>query len=177
MSIPVQPGETSETAALRVLASRFGWNIGYTTNGGHAPGSLHYVGRAIDIDAAYTKLLAINKQILEVIPLQFISEMILFGGICVKNGKVVNGNAVYGSTVMNNHKTHIHLAVVKGFSYQGGSMPDDPNLPNITGPVSLHVLQDSAGNCTGYYIFSEKTGELHSFGPGTKYFGRSEVIQ
>ena len=55
-------------------------------------------------------------------------------------------------------------------------MPDDPNLPNITGPVSLHPLVNSAGECTGYYVFSTKTGELHSFGPGAKYYGRSEVV-
>lgn len=54
------------------------------------------------------------------------------------------------------------------------SMVDNPELFNIEGPLELKVLQDQNGNCTGYAIFSTKTGELHGYGPGWKYFGRSE---
>lgn len=55
-------------------------------------------------------------------------------------------------------------------------MADNPDLPNIEGPLQLVVLADQAGNATGYYIFSISTGELHSFGPGARYFGRSEDL-
>jgi hypothetical protein len=55
-------------------------------------------------------------------------------------------------------------------------MADNPDLPNIEGPLQLVVVADQAGNATGYYIFSVSTGELHSFGPGAKYFGRSEDL-
>lgn len=55
------------------------------------------------------------------------------------------------------------------------TVPDDPNMPNITGPVTFHPLVAEDGKCMGYYIFSTKTGELHSFGPGAEYYGRSEV--
>jgi hypothetical protein len=56
----------------------------------------------------------------------------------------------------------------------GEPMADDPNNPNIEGPLQLHLLQDQNGNCTGYAIFSTETGELHGFGPGWRYYGRSE---
>lgn len=55
-------------------------------------------------------------------------------------------------------------------------MADNPDLPNIEGPLEIHLLQDQAGNCTGYAIFSVSTGELHGFGPGWKYYGRSEDL-
>jgi hypothetical protein len=53
-------------------------------------------------------------------------------------------------------------------------MPDDPNVPNITGPLTFHPIVDSQGITQGYYIFSPTTGELHGHGPGAKYYGRSE---
>lgn len=186
--IPVQtdPPETEVTAALRALAGVMGWCVTHTTDGNHSKTSLHYVGRAVDLaDRAgpgwdSPALLAINKQALQVIPLEWISELIYAGpgGVCVKNGRVVDGNAVYGSQTMAGHHNHVHLAVVPTFRYNGSqkvAMPDDPNLPNITGPVEFHPLSDAEGNCTGYYIFSQKTGELHSYGPGAKFYGRSEV--
>lgn len=97
------------------------------------------------------------------------------GGGFWKNGRKV---APYAAA---SHHDHVHIAVPLGTIVPPipgviPVMPDDPNLPNITGPVSFHPIVDSAGNCTGYYIFSQKTGELHSFGPGTKYYGRSEVV-
>ena len=55
-------------------------------------------------------------------------------------------------------------------------MADNPDLPNIEGPLELKVLVDQAGNCTGYAIFSISTGELHGYGPGWKYYGRSEDL-
>jgi hypothetical protein len=57
---------------------------------------------------------------------------------------------------------------------KGMQMTDSAELHNIEGPLQFQMLQDGDGNCTGYAIFSTKTGELHGYGPGWRYFGRSE---
>jgi hypothetical protein len=56
----------------------------------------------------------------------------------------------------------------------GDHMADDPNTPNIHGPLELHIVVGPDGVCTGYYIFSPDTGELHAHGPGAPFHGRSE---
>jgi len=199
--IPIQPNESDEVRALRQLAQIGGWCVTHTTDGTHARGSLHKVaathgtGRAVDLGdrrggvsdpptpEQAERLLAINEAVIRLVPLSLISELI-YGGphnLCVRNGRRVDGADAYGATVMAGHHDHVHLAVTPGFVYngsQGVPMPDNPDLPNITGPVSLHLCVDSNGNCTGYYIFSEKTAELHTFGDGAKihYYGRSEVL-
>jgi hypothetical protein len=55
---------------------------------------------------------------------------------------------------------------------------DNPDLPNIEGPLTFHPIADSNGYVTGYYIFSTRTGELHAHGDGNKvrYVGRSEDV-
>ena len=81
------------------------------------------------------------------------------------------------------HWNHIHLSVNRGV-FVGGALPipevhvvaDDPNLPNIEGPLSFHPIFTSTGQGTGYYIFSTRTGEVHGHGPGAPYFGRSEDV-
>ena len=191
---PVRPDESDEVRALRRLAQVAGWCVTSTTGGDHAPTSLHYApgtngrGRAVDLadrrgpSASSTWLLEINEAIVRLLPLSFISELI-YGGpnaFCVKNGKRVDGRVVY-SNVIDAHRNHIHLAVVVGFTYNGAqevAVPDnDPNLPDIVGPVQFIALADQAGTCTGYFIFSHATGELHSFGPGARFYGRSEVVR
>jgi hypothetical protein len=164
------------------------WAVIHTTDGGHAKFSYHYSGRAVDLAARSgpgvdtSDLLAINEGIIQVLPLSMITELIYSGpgNVCVKNGKIISGMAVYGSDVMSRHHNHVHLAVVDDFTYNGVQevmVPDDPNLPNIVGPVELQVLFNGNGDCTGYFIFSHSTGELHSFGPGAKFHGRSEVTK
>jgi hypothetical protein len=55
-------------------------------------------------------------------------------------------------------------------------MADDPNLPNLPDIAGFYpVINSQTGECTGYYILS-KLGELHAFGPGAKWHGRSEVV-
>lgn len=117
-----------------------------------------------------------------------LAELIFNGpGIttAVKNGRRVDGPTVY-AVVWDDHRNHVHVAVPRGTFLTPLSHPlrtmealmaDDPNLPNITGPVSFHPIFNAEGHCTGYYVFSEKTGELHSFGDGAPYYGRSEVTQ
>lgn len=188
--IPIQPDETRVTAALRTLAGLMGWAVTHTTDGDHSDQSLHYArngARAVDLAARSgpsvdsDALLAIDEAIIRVIPLSMITELI-YGGphnVCVKNGRIVDGPTLYGADVMRSHHNHVHLAVVPTFTYNGAQevhLPNNPDLPDITGPVEFHPLSNSDGEATGYYIFSTKTGELHSFGPGAKFYGRSEVI-
>jgi hypothetical protein len=190
---PVRPDESDEVRALRHLAGIAGWAVTSTTGGTHATRSLHYAdgtggtGRAVDLadrrgpSTNSEWLLAINEQIVRLLPLSFITELIYGGpgGFCVKDGKRVDGRVTY-SSVIDAHRNHIHLAVVLGFTYNGSQelpMADDPNLPNIVGPVELQVLFNANGECTGYFVFSHATGELHGFGPGATFHGRSEVTK
>lgn len=190
LDIAVQANETPVTAALRRLAGIAGWCVTHTTDGVHAKASLHYSGRAVDLaDRAgpgtdTTALQRINEQVIQLVPLSMISELIFAGpdGICVQNGRIVNGMSVYGPAVMAEHHNHVHLGVIPTFTYQGSqevTVPDnDPNLPDIVGPVAFAIAgSDTNGVCQGYYIFSHATGELHSFGPGAKFYGRSEVTK
>lgn len=191
--LPVRPDETAVTAALRRLAGIMGWAVMHTTDGAHSATSYHYAksgARAVDLAARSgpgvdtSELLAINEGVIQVIPLSMISELI-YGGpgnVCVKNGKIVDGMVAYGPIVMSRHRNHVHLAVVATFTYNGSqevTMPDnDPNSPDITGPVQFATAGfNQDGVCTGYYIFSHATGELHSFGPGAQFYGRSEVTK
>jgi len=187
--IQVDPPETAVTAALRTLAGIMGWAVTHTTDGAHSATSYHYVGRAVDLAGRAgpgwdtPELLAIDEGVIQVLPLSMISELIHSGpgNVCVKNGRVVDGLAVYGSDVMARHHDHVHLAVVATFTYNGSQeipMDNDPNLPDIVGPVQFATAgADANGICTGYYIFSHATGELHSFGPGARFYGRSEVTK
>ena len=188
--IPVQPGETAVTAALRTLAGIMGWAVTSTTDGAHTKTSYHYSGRAVDLASRAgpgvdtSDLLAINEGVVQVLPLSMITELI-YGGpgnVCVKNGRIVSGLAVYGPAVLERHRNHVHLAVVESFTYNGSqevAVPDnDPNMPDIVGPVEFAIAgSDANGICQGYYIFSHATGELHSFGPGARFYGRSEVTK
>lgn len=186
--IQVDPPETVVTAALRAYAGIFDWCVAHTTDGKHALHSLHYCGRAVDLaDRAgpgwdSEQLLAINHQIVATLPHTLISELIYAGpgAICLHNGAVVDGLAVYGTEVMSLHHNHVHLGVVPTFVYNGthreAHMPDDPNLPNLPDIMGFYpVINTTTGEATGYYILA-KDGELHAFGPGAKYYGRSEVV-
>jgi hypothetical protein len=190
--IPIQPDETAVTAALRRLAGIMDWAVMHTTDGAHSATSYHYAksgARAVDLAGRSgpgwdtSELLTVNEEIIQTIPLSMITELIYSGpgNVCVKHGRIVDGTAAYGPAVMSRHHNHVHLAVVATFTYNGSqevAVPDnDPNLPDIVGPVQLQVLFDAAGICTGYFIFSHATGELHSFGPGARFHGRSEVVR
>lgn len=149
------------------------------TPGVHAATSYHYRngtgGIGLAVDLAYLSPTQDSPQLLSIFS-QFgpvesrLAELIYAGApYNIKDGRRV---PLYAAS---DHHNHVHVAVPYGTILEV-AMPDDPNLPNITGPVSFHPLVDQAGNCTGYYIFSEKTGELHSFGPGARFYGRSEVV-
>lgn len=54
------------------------------------------------------------------------------------------------------------------------ALPDDPNIPNLPDIKFFIPIVGSEGKCTGYYIVSSD-GQLHAFGPGAPFHGRSEV--
>jgi hypothetical protein len=179
--IPIQPGETAGTAALRTLAGIMGWCVTSTTNGAHSATSHHYSGRAVDLAAREgpgvdtAALLAINEQIIQVLPLSMISELIYggTGNVCVKNGRIVNGPAAYGAACMARHLNHVHLAVIATFTYNGGTpLPaDDPNRINVNAPV-VGIAATPTGK--GYWLICADGG-VFAFGDAT-YLGNVEYV-
>jgi hypothetical protein len=99
------------------------------------------------------------------------------GGGYWKNGRRVSPYSTAG------HHNHIHIAVPVGTVLRVPTpeqeiivVPDNPDLPNIEGPLSFHPIFTADGVATGYYIFGTTTGEVHSHGPGAVFFNRSEDI-
>lgn len=150
----------------------------------HSPGSYHCKpgtgGSGLAIDLAGPSTGAVSSELLPIFATFSVVESRLaelyYSGAPygIRNGKRIT----IEKSIRDTHWNHVHVAVPKGtvLVQKGSLVPDDPNLPNITGPVEFHPLYNTAGECTGYYIFSTKTGELHSFGPGAKFYGRSEVV-
>lgn len=55
------------------------------------------------------------------------------------------------------------------------TMPDNPDLPNLPDiKFFIPIVNAQTGEARGYYIVSSD-GQLHAFGPGAPFFGRSEV--
>lgn len=151
------------------------------TPGVHTPTSYHYRegtdGTGLAVDLALLSPSWNSPGLLNIFahfgPVESqLAELIYSGApYNIKDGKRVRPYAVEA------HWNHVHVAVPKGtFLKEPAHMADDPTLPNITGPVEFHPVVNSDGVCQGYYIFSQKTGELHSFGPGAVFYGRSEVV-
>lgn len=166
---------------------------------GHAKGSYHYAagtgGKGLAVDFAgvapgvnptsaaqmariYRCLLAVAGRLAELI----YSGLDIDGKpvtASVKNGRRVDGASFFGPAVWRDHFDHVHVAVTRGTfladPIEEAPVPDDPNLPNLPDILGFFpVINTTTGECTGYYILS-KTGELHAFGPGAKWHGRSEV--
>lgn len=169
-SIPVQPGETAVTAALRTLATVAGWCVTATTNGQHAAASLHYSGRAVDL-ASFDgpgvdtlQLLQINEAVRQLLPIGLISELIYAGpgGICVYAGRVVDGLAIYGAQVMAEHHDHVHLGVVPTFTY------NSPAEVDVALATIVCLTPTPSGQ--GYWLCSS-TGAVYSFGDAQYHGG------
>lgn len=150
------------------------------TPGVHATGSYHYrpgtggTGLAADLagltpSANSPSLLGIFNQLAQVGGQ--LAELIYSGApYSIKNGRRVPRYAIDA------HWNHVHVAVPLGTILKEPVMPDDPNMPNITYPVEFHPVVNSDGVCQGYYLFSVKTGEIHAYGPGAPFYGRSEIV-
>jgi hypothetical protein len=96
----------------------------------------------------------------------------------IKNGRRVDRYAI------DDHWDHIHLGVGLGVFLvplpaqrpEITIVPDDPNLPNLPNiKFFVPVINTTTGEARGYYIVADD-GELHAFGPGAPFFGRSEVV-
>lgn len=154
--------------------------LGQTTGGQHVPGSLHYEGRARDYGRD-SDLPAILAELLPfaVGPGYQLCE--LYGlRTFWKNGRLITPSR----ELFDSHQGHVHAALRDGARLPRPARPlpeepvmppNDPALPDITGPVELHLVVSADGVCTGYYLFSPKTGELHAHGPGAPFHGRSEA--
>lgn len=107
--------------------------------------------------------------------------------VAVKNGRRVNGASFYGPVEWARHYNHVHVAVPRGVFLSAVTpsrylatdreepMPDNPDLPNLPDiKFFVPIVNATTGECRGYYIVSAD-GQLHAFGPGAPYYGRSEV--
>lgn len=168
---------------------------------GHAEGSYHYRagtggdGLAVDFAGTIPGVTPTTaKQMFDIwralwLAAPQLAELIHSGeGIsqAIKNGRPVDGRSFYGPVVWPDHRDHVHVAVERG-TFLGAlshplvtleeNMPDDPNTPNLFAEILgfYPVVNTTTGECTGYYVVA-KDGELHAFGPGAQFFGRSEVV-
>lgn len=171
--IPIQPGETAVTAALRVVTRLAGGIVTSTTTGGHTAGSYHYVGRAVDIALSSgpswnsPALGRVALELVRIVPRRFISEFIWAGPnpIYIKNGKNV---APYAASA---HHNHIHLAATADFIYNA---PEAHMAVQVNAPcVGIAASYDANGNIKGYLLVGADYG-VFSFGEGAPMLGRVE---
>lgn len=185
---PVQPNESRELHALRVMARIMGWCVYSASSGGHSGTSYHYaegtdgIGLAVDLvdpagpgyDSAALDL--INSQIIRFVPLPMIRELIYAApdAINVHNGQIVPAS-FWSKAVRDRHHDHNHLAVARGFTYNSPEefMPaDDPNRVNVNAPI---VGMAATPTGKGYWLVAADGG-VFSFGDAA-YFGNVEFVK
>jgi hypothetical protein len=183
---PVQPNESRELQALRVMARLMGWCVSSASSGGHSGTSYHYaagtdgIGLAVDlVDPAGAgwdspALDLINSQIIRFIPLRLIKELIYSApdAINVHDGRIVPAS-YWPAAVRDRHHNHCHLAVAKGFTYSGGSpLPaDDPNRFNVNAPICGMAATPTG---KGYWLVA-MDGGIFAFGDAA-FFGNVEYV-
>lgn len=166
---------------------------------GHAEGSYHYApgtggdGLAVDFAGAVPGVSPVTAAQMAAIYRQFLTvadrlaELIYSGldvdgrpvTVAVHQGRRVDGPSFYGPAVWRDHFDHVHVAVPRGLFLtrpEEDPMADDPALPNLPDiEFFVPVVNSQTGQCTGYYIVAAD-GQLHAYGPGAPYYGRSEVV-
>lgn len=147
-----------------------------TTGGKHAPNSYHYEGLARDYGIRNSDLRGVLNALIPLASGPNCAVVELFGlDVYRRNGAPI----MPSTTLWKAHQNHVHAALRAGATLpavpdqKGALMADNPDLPNMEGPMSFHVVFDQAGIVRGYYIFSTATGELHTHGE-VPYLGRSE---
>lgn len=185
---PVQPNESQELHALRVMARIMGWCVYSASSGGHSGFSYHYaegtdgIGLAVDLvdpagpgyDSAQLDL--INSQIVQFVPLPLIKELIYSapGAINVHNGQIVP-SSFWSKAVRDRHHNHNHLAVAKGFTYNSPEefMPaDDPNRTNVNAPITGIAITPTGKG----YLLVAADGGVFAFGDAL-FFGNVEYVK
>lgn len=146
-----------------------------TTSGTHANNSYHYKGQAVDFAAPgggvdSPGLLAINRYWASRYGKQ-LKELIYAGpgGICIKDGKVVNGMAFYGAATMAEHHNHVHVAATPAsLGGSGGGVPVGATSSNNAGTSTVGAAPasssggfgGSAGSLIGSLFGSSSGGSL-----------------
>jgi hypothetical protein len=97
----------------------------------------------------------------------------------IKDGVWRDGLQTLGAEQWASHRNHVHVAVRRGIIImppnRKDAMANDPNLPDLPDiKFFIPIVNSTTGECRGYYIVASD-GQLHSFGPGAPYHGRSEV--
>ncbi len=185
---PVQPNESQELHALRVMARLMGWTVYSANSGGHSGASFHYakatdgIGLAVDLVDPAGKgydspaLDLINSQIIRFIPLPLIKELIYSApdAVNVHNGRIVSVD-YWSKAVRGRHHDHNHLAVAKGFTYNSPEvlMPgDDPNRINVLAPISGMAATPTG---KGYWLCA-MDGGVFAFGDAP-FLGAVEYVK
>ena len=152
-----------------------------TTGGQHARNSYHYKGQAVDFAAPgggndTRALLAINRYFASRYGSK-LKELIYAGpgGINIKDGKVVNGNAFYGAATMAQHHNHVHVAATPASLAGAGGGVGGARGNNGTGGSSDAPSAASSGGFAGSLlgsVFSSSSGAsllsaLSSMGGGS----------
>lgn len=147
----------------------------------HSPGSFHCQpgtnGQGLAVDFAEPTTTHDTSGLLRIFSHFGPAESLLAEAIyydapyCIKDGKRVNGFKVYGSTVMGQHRNHVHIAVHKGTMLMpiqqpqgGGVMPDYEMQGSV---IAFEVTPTGRG----YYVVTD-AGEIFGFGDAA-YFGRT----
>jgi hypothetical protein len=185
---PVQPNESRELRALRVMARLMGWCVSSANSDGHSGTSYHYakatdgIGLAVDLvdpagpgyDSAALDL--INSQIIRFIPLALIKELIYSapGAVNVHNGRIVPVD-YWTKAVRDRHHNHNHLAVARGFTYNSPEVlvpADDPNRINVLAPISGMAATPTG---KGYWLCA-MDGGVFAFGDAP-HLGNVEYVK
>lgn len=175
--VAIHPKENAVTRELREMAGYMDWAVMSTYRPGGT--SYHKTGRAVDLAARSgpgwdtPELAAISQGIVKLVPLPQILELIYSGpgGICVKNGRIVDGRKTY-SSVWGAHHNHVHLAVTPDFTFTPPQTPEVSNMIQSNAPlVSIAITPTGNG-----YILLAADGGLFAFGDA-KYIDRVEYTK